>query len=404
MSDSFLRNRLSPEVLSRLDTKLETRVREERMGDGLLRVVETYVNGEKFAEVFTLESLAHCMGMPMSTMEGRYKRARLSRWMVPVFGMAGRPMRGFPYKLLEQVIAAIQHPRAFIEQDAQGSRVAIPKRKQMADLVPEYFLNERYYTVPALARAFGLSETAVRYKLNTCGLMRRFQNLAAPPQGGRRKRGIHERHMAEVKLALHDDAKFFTRYDMTLYRASGMLEEARREVKAAIVPHTPPAPNGLQAWDPYELAPVTKTPVNGVYSGANDSGQPRRGLDDLDELMADIERMSANLDLPPKPVSGEPVAGNTPQPVRVERSAADGTLDHYPTEREARQLEEAQAAANRRALVEPNIELLVKDKDDPTEEELDDTCYALALEGEDAQEFKRRVWEGRAARKQSLGA
>ena len=372
------------EIRRRMDVSVEYRIREEKMGDGTLRIFETRIGGELAAEVFTLESLAHVMGMPMSTMEGRYKRAKLSRWMVPVPSMAGRPMRGFPYKLLETVIGAIQHPRAFIDQDAQGSRVAVPRTTQIGDLVPEYYSGERYYTVAALARAFSLSETTIRNKLNIAGLMRRFQNLQSPPQGGRPKRGIHERHMAEVKMAIHDNVQFFTKYDTAIYRASGLLQQARDEMRAAVVPHTPPAPGSLQAWDPFELAPATKAPVNDVYSDTPE----------IQDLMAEIDAIASKIKVDP----GDPGTSSLApaEHTTPERTLAEGTLDHMPSEREAQRLEREEQAANRRALIGPQRQLLINDPDEPTQEDLDDTCYALDLHGDEAHSFIQSVRDGRA--------
>ena len=365
------RNPTVEDVTRLLNLGVEYKIREEQMGEGTLRIFDTYVGGELVASIFTLESLAHVMGMSMSTMDGRYKRARLARWMVPVPSMAGRPMRGFPYKLLDAVIAAIQHPQAFITGDAHGSRVSTPQTRQIGPLTPEYHLNQRYYTYPSLARSFGLSETTVRNKLNRAGLARRFENLGSPPQGGRPKRGIHERHMPEVKLALHDGAKFFTKYDTAMYRAVGAIGQAREEVSRAVVPHTPPAPGSTQAWDSYELAPVHKKPVNTVNPGAVDPS--------VADLMAEIDQITDKFEVPP-------LATPADQPPQML------------TPEQADKAQREEERANRRAMIGPMRQQLIDDPDEPTAELFADTVYALDLTGDDAKAFIESVKQARLAK------
>src|SRR5690606_38488879 len=87
------------------------------------------------------------------------------------------------------------------------------------------------------------------------------QNLTTPIQGGRAKRGIAESYLAQVKLVLDGSMRFASKYDLAMHRAVGNLQDAQQEMKAAIVPHTPPAKGSLQAWDPDELTPVNKRPV-----------------------------------------------------------------------------------------------------------------------------------------------
>lgn len=350
---------------------IETKYREEPYADGRLRVIETYVNSQLVTEVFTLESLAYCMGMPMSTMDGRYKRAKLARWMVPVPSMAGRPMRGFPYQLLAPVVQAIMHPHSVVTQDANGSGLNYQRRKQLSELRPEYFNGEPYYTVASLAHSFGLSETTVRNKLNVAGLMKRFQNLSSPAQGGRPKRGIPQRYLAQVKLILDGTARYVTAYDMALMKATGQYQQAKEDVQNMIIPHTPPVKGSMQAWDSYELAPVHKKPVNTVNPGAVDPS--------IVDLMAEIDQITDKFEVPPLATP----TGQPPQMLTPEQAA------------KAQREEEM---ANRRAMIEPMRQQLIDDPDEPTDELFADTVYALDLTGDDAKAFVESVKQARLAK------
>ena len=393
----------------KLNPVTETRHREERMGNGVLRIEEQYVNGELFSSVFTLESLAHVMGLPMSTMEGRYKRANLSRWMVPVRQYNGRPIRGFPYALLDQVMYAIDHPRAMIVSSAGGSVVKLREPRAIGELVPEYFLGERYYTIPALARAFGYTETTIRKKMQVSGLSRHFRNLAPPKHGGRPKRGIPEKFLAQVKLAISDDAEFRDKYSRLMYKESGELQAARDQMKAAIVPHTPP--HGLQAWDPQHLTPVTKVPVTERQTPPTLTldGKPDYSDDPaMADLMAAVETaLAMQADLPPLESTApnhqtiersDQPATSVPGPASVNVVNSEPRFTSLPTDEQARKAEREQEAANRAKLVPLQRQMLIDEPDEPTDEQLDLVCYGLDLTGQARDEFIQSVREGRRQR------
>ena len=273
------------------------KIRTEVMGSGQLVIYSTYIDNRVVAEAFTLESLAHVLDLPMTTLDGRYKRGRLSNWKVDIVGRSGRPMRGFPLAMLERVITIIVTPGAYVESTAEGTRPSRDRADLQNDLRPTMYMGRRFFTVPALAEAFGFSETTIRNKLTRSGLLKKMQDLGSSRNGGRPQRGFDEKYLAQVKMAIVEGAVFRSEMDRILHSATGRMDAARREVKGMIAPHTPLPKDSVRAYDHTTMAPAQ--PVNDVNS--DDLG--------IDSLMDSIEKQMASLgkgpQLQPVAVAGD---------------------------------------------------------------------------------------------------
>lgn len=345
-----------------------TTVRYETMGKGRLKIRGAYKDGQLIGEAFTLESLAHVLDMPMSTIDGRYARGKLAKWSVPIINGYGRPARGFPLPLLNDVIAIITTKGACVGHDVNGSGPAqIKPVRQANDLRPEYFAGQQYFTVPSLSYAFGYSETTIRKKLERAGLMCKFVNLASPEFGGRPKRGIPAKYLADVKLAITEGVTFMTGMERALHAAG--YEQAKADMQASIAPHEPPPPNSLRAWDRSTMAPVVpvKPPVNAV--------NPAFDADlEVGDLMAQLEHIVATA-------------------MKVPAATIGAAPDHVPAPSTGAPEEEPHVIAQR--MWEMQRDALVAQDDEPTPAEYRDTCDMLALDKAASERF---VAEVKAAR------
>ena len=145
---------------------LETKITRHQSGAGYLEVHTKLVSGVKVMEAFTLASLAEVMDMPMSTMEGRYARAKLHYWKVDIPTGSGRPQRGFPLPLLAEVVNMVRTPGASVKYSPNGDVLVKPGRVEgVAPLVPVYHNNKPHFTIAALADHFGYSATTIRNML-----------------------------------------------------------------------------------------------------------------------------------------------------------------------------------------------------------------------------------------------
>lgn len=230
---------------------------------GTLQVYESWHGSTLVAEAFTLTSLADCMGLPISTVDGRYKRGRLTRFKVDIPINLGRPLRGFPYAYLGVVEAVIANPGVAVKEVGGVVSFTTPDRPgrkpaPIAPLEPTYFVGKPYYTMVSLARGLGLSHTTVRKKLKEAGMMRLFVDLGTPPQGGRPKRGIPERFLGQIKLVVDEGHSFRTALERAQAKLAGATQAAQAQMVQQIVPHERPGP--LQAYDPVARMPVTRVP------------------------------------------------------------------------------------------------------------------------------------------------
>lgn len=328
----------------------QTKIREMQMGKGTLRIHGTYIDGVLAGEAFTLESLAHVMDLPMSTMDGRYKRGRLSHWKVDIVGMSGRPARGFPFRLLNDVIRIIATPGGRVEANAHGTRAALDVRGQEHDLRPVVHLNACYYTIPALAEAFNFSETTIRKKLAKSGLMRGMVNLQSPRQGGRPQRGFPESMLGQVKMAITDGVRFMTDLDRVLARATGAMSEAQLAMQSRIVPLALPPTGSLRAFDHATMAPLA--PVNAVKSAAGDL--------QLAALDAELNALMAQSKMPAETATTH----NVSPPAEPEPSVAAT----------------AEEEANRTAMVGFYRKELLEQVEEPDVEQYEYVVDALALD------------------------
>lgn len=354
---------------------LETKITRHQSGAGYLEVHTKYANGQKIMEAFTLASLAEVLDMPMTTMEGRYARARLNHWKVDIPTGTGRPTRGFPLAQLADVVHLIRTPGAFVKYTPNGDEINKQQRDvAAAPLVPTYHLNKPYFTMQALADHFGYSATTIRNKLQKAGLMRRMVNLGTSPHGGRPSRGIPESALADVKLAIVDGAKFITEIDRVIASAGGQREQAKEYVRENIAPHTPPPAGSVRAWDHDTLAPVI--PLNAVNPPKRTTAARQVSTDQIaDEVAAELESIIAQ-HAKPEPYA-PPLAGDR-TPAETVPSPAEPEVDME-------------------ALVAMHRETLIGAAEEPTEQDYADTVYMLNLSKADADQFVAEVKAARGA-------
>jgi hypothetical protein len=351
-----------------------TRIRLERMGSGQLKVHQTFKDGVLLHETFTLESLAHVLDIPMSTMDGRYNRAKLSKWNTPIQNGYGRPARGFPYVLLQDVINIINTKGAVVAHDANGSGPSTKRVRQVQDLRPEYYEGGQYFTVPALSEAFGYSETTIRKKLQRAGLMSKFRDLHVSLYGGRPKRGIPQRYLGDVQLALEGGGSSVADVSRVLTQAGGYSAAraaAKQEMIERIVDHEPPVPNSLRAWNRDTMAPAK--PVNAVNYDAV-----------TDDLADQIERELAAIHIP----------GVTDKPEHKTTQPRDAGI----TASVPPQPDEDDPAAIQASMTRMHREALIQADEEPTQEELRDTVEMLSLDKAAADRFIADVRMARSQR------
>ncbi len=380
---------------------VQRKVRTEEMGSGRLVIYSTYIDNRIVSEAFTLESLAHVLDLPLTTLDGRYKRGRLSNWKVDIVGRSGRPSRGFPLAMLEKVINIVVTPGAYVQSTESGDRASRDPIQLKGELRPTMYMGKRFYTVPALAESFGYSETTIRNKLNRSGLLKKMQDLGSSRNGGRPQRGFDEKYLPQVKLAIVEGAVFRSEMDRILHRATGSIDAARREVKSMIAPHIPLEKGSLRAYDHTTMAPAI--PVNAVNSDMN-----RRADDvDVDDLMASINAQLATLEIPARaPVTVAPV----PAPVKAGKPVLTVVGEHVkiagePTPADPNQivdrLPDDELAAQARSQF--HHMLVVSRAERPPEEDFDDAYVSMteyaglseAVAGEIVASLKSQ-WERRA--------
>lgn len=295
----------------------ERRIIYEQMGKGHLRVFELYLAGELISRAFTLESLASVLGLPPTTIDGRYQRGRLHHWKVDIPMPSGRPARGFPYKLLEQVIKIIMTPKAYVEADPNATRAKAARRGQRGELVAENHMGKPHYTVPALAEAFALSETTIRKKLSKAGLLRYMVDLTPHAHGGRPKKGFPERMLAQVTAAIDFGTTFMSEQDIILARATGAIDRAEKQARemvevaerAAIVPvntvNTPePTPAFRTVGQTHRMPVVDDSEIaswvgeiDALMAGA-DKPKPKPKPETTDALAEEVDAALADIGQP----------------------------------------------------------------------------------------------------------
>jgi len=343
---------------------------------GQLHVVQTLKGDTVVSEVFTLASLAMAMDMSMAAMNGRYVRAQLRHWNVPVVTGSGRPHRGFPMALLDDVVRLIETKGATLSVNGTQTDVTTAPRT-VGELVPEYKGGEKYLTVEALATGFSLAPTTIRRRLMDAGIYKRFEPLRAHQFGGRPKLGIHERHWGDIMLVLQGDT---LRRDMRndpveMARVNDRRREAATEMRSAVAPHTPPP--GIRSFDADTLAPVVP------LRGAVPAREPLVSQETIDALAADIEATLAGTTVP----SFDGMAGGTIAANLAAQRGSQGATALNGVNSEGDTMEQMRAM---------QIEALAKDPDEPSDEELDDTADMLGLTGDDAESFKAEVRRLRA--------
>lgn len=276
---------------------VKTEITKHVAGKGTLEVHAKYVNGVKIQEVFTLESLADVMGMSMSTMEGRYARAKLHYWNTPISTRAGRPKRAFPFEHLSKVVNMLRTKHAFVQHHTNGEAIAMnPNASMMGPLVPIRYDGKLYFTAQALADYFGVSPTTIRNKLRKSGLHRRMVNLGSGVNGGRPTRAIPESAIGDVKMAVVDGVQFQSEIDRIVAGNAGRAQ-AKHEMSAAVdtgnvrALHTAKinAVNWNDTHPPAVAAPLA--PVISHRAGGSD-------VFDTTDLMAQLDAWSATAKIP----------------------------------------------------------------------------------------------------------
>lgn len=359
----------------------QTKIKKVQYGKHFLIVHEKYVDGQLVGEAFTLESLVHCMGIPKSTVEGRYARGRLCNWKVDMPNGYGRPARGFPLALLDQVVHILQTPGARVNVEPNQDTVRVGRApRAVSELRPTYHQGAPYYTVPDLAAHFGYSETTIRKKLDKAGLLRKQVDLTASLNGGRPKRGFPQSLLGSVRLAICENVSFKDKADIIMSRTSGLLNASQREMVGHITPHTPPAKGSMREWDNDTLAPVVPMrPLNSV------NPQPtfvaRRDTFDAqavaDELAAELEAIVANDRQP-----------TSPQVVSA------------PPRLEAIMEPEDDPAEIKRQAWAWQVNALSGMEEEPSAQDLRDTCEMMALDKAESERFIEEVKTARLAREQ----
>lgn len=363
---------------------LQTTIRRQQMGSSYLEIYTKTLNGQIMLEAFTLASLAEVLGWPMSTMEGRYARAKLHKFKIDIPMRSGRPARGFPLAMLDLVIQYVTTPGLRVESSPNSDTFQIPKPVVAGELVPTYYDGKRYFTLPAMADHYGVSSTTIRNKLAKAGLLRRMVTLGSNPQGGRPRRGMPESAMGDVSLALDQGVQFKTELDRIMASAVHGRPKGADYAAQHMPPHTPPVRGSMQAYDNEKLAPVV--PISQPRLNAvNTRPTPRittGGFDSkamADELMAELSTLMT-LSKPSAPAK----AGTVAQPAQPSVATSD---DPHVIKRQAWEWQ-AKALADVESL---------------SDGDLRDTCEMLGLDKAAAERFVGEVKAARRTREESQG-
>lgn len=233
---------------------LRTTITREPFMDGHLEIHTKIHNGHVVQRAFTLASLAEVMGIPDSTMEGKYARAKLHYWKVDIQTGMGRPKRGFMLHQLNEVVDILRTPRAYVKWAPNAEHVVANPRATGVELVPSYDHGNPttpVYTLQSIADHFGVSTTTVRNKLRKSKLYRFLIALRSGVEGGRPRMAMPASRMGDVKMALEENAVFGSELDRLMVSPTereGNKDYATRNTVA----HYPPS--GLQRFDDETLA------------------------------------------------------------------------------------------------------------------------------------------------------
>lgn len=342
----------------------DIKISHVKMGEGYLEVRTALRGDTVLSETFTLASLGEVLGMPKSTLEGRYIRGNLKYWKVDIPMPAGRPARGFLKAQLQDVINILTTPGARVEHTPNRSDVSGLRVSRM-DLIPTFQGGERFYTTQAIADHFGLSATAVRHKLQKSGLYRRMTFLGSGPHGGRPRRAAPASMMADVKMAIADGATFKHELDRMML-PPGARTEAREYVRDHTAPHTPPPRGSMRAFDDETLSPVMPlTPLNSVNSiPAVDSGYDAAAADA--ELAAALDELSFRPNRGVVDSAGGASVAGSPAESETPAKPNGGAMD----EASVRAAEAAEREANLVVMRRRHLEALTELDRDVTAEEL----------------------------------
>lgn len=212
-------------------------------------------DGNIVFEAFTFASLSSVMGIPLTTLEGRYARSNARHHKVDLYSGAGRPMRGFPLDMLETVVEVFADPQAKFSAPGVASR-ARPDRVPLTPVVAD---GVQYFTVQALADHYGLSTTTIRNKLTQAGLIQRMVPIDTTTKGGRPRKGFRQADLGEVQLVIGEGHKFATDEGTRLALAGGKLAQAQSAMQAQVgLPDYVPfrrAVSPASGSDPHSTAP-----------------------------------------------------------------------------------------------------------------------------------------------------
>ena len=141
-------------------------------------------DGNVTQEAFTFASLASVLDVSPTTLEGRYARSNAKNVKINLRSGAGRPQRGFPLALLDDVIDAMTAPRARFD-DSKPNNQTTNTPAHPRTLVPLLHNGEPHYTVQALADYYGVTTQTVRNRIKAAGLEARLVPTSSSAQGGR---------------------------------------------------------------------------------------------------------------------------------------------------------------------------------------------------------------------------
>lgn len=299
-------------------TLIQIRRRQERFMAGQLSIIERVIDGEVKDTFFTFDSLTSVLDLPKSTLEGRYARARLSKWKQELQNGYGRPARVFPLHMRDAVINLLLTPGAKVRTAADEDSVEMPHhletKRGMAPLNSVMYEGARHFTIKALAEHFNYSETTIRKKLERANLLGRMTDLTSSRHGGRPRRGFHEKDLRYVFLAVQNDVNFGQGAEAVASRGgvvtSAILKAAHDTSFANLAPHTELPKGSLRAWDEARQAPVSA--LNSVNSTEPDATTI--------DIMAALSGLL--VDPPAQTTSPQPVIASVPaQPGIVEHRA-----------------------------------------------------------------------------------
>lgn len=155
--------------------------------------------GNVVNEAFAFASLANVLALPLPTLEGRYNRSNAKTQKINLRTGAGRPARGFPLAMLQQVIDAMLTPGArFAASTAPAAARAQP-------LVATPHNGVMHYTVQSLADHYGVTAQTVRNRVRAAGLDKLMVPLVSPTQqGGRPRLAFKAEDMVSVRIVMED--------------------------------------------------------------------------------------------------------------------------------------------------------------------------------------------------------